>query len=64
LREVVVSGKDRDYEHKHSQQIGLSGIMTVAADFPAHCSFPPARGHQINAIARDGVPRGWIARRA
>jgi hypothetical protein len=41
VREIEVSGGDDDEECKRSQQIDLPGIVTVVADFPAHCLFPP-----------------------
>jgi len=41
MREIEVGGDDDDEECKHGQQIDLPGIVTVVADFPAHCLFPP-----------------------
>jgi len=41
VREIEVSGGDDDEECKRSQQIDLPGIVTVVADFPAHCLCPP-----------------------
>jgi hypothetical protein len=41
IAEVSVGGDDDDEEREHSEQIDLSGIVTVVADFPAHCLRPP-----------------------
>jgi len=41
MREIEVGGDDDDEECKHGQQIDLPGIVTVVADFPAHCCFLP-----------------------
>jgi hypothetical protein len=40
MAEVSVGGHDDNEEREHSEQVDLSGIVTVVADFPAHCLCP------------------------
>jgi hypothetical protein len=37
MLEIEIGCDDDDEEDKHREEIDLSGIVTVRADFPAHC---------------------------
>jgi hypothetical protein len=41
MAEVSVGGDDDNEECERGQQVDLPGIVTVVADFPAHCLCPP-----------------------
>jgi hypothetical protein len=56
MREKQERSDDDNQEREHRDEVDLSGIVTVVADFPAHCFKSSRRTHRINASATPWFP--------
>ncbi len=54
--EIEQGGDDNDQESGDREQIDLPRVMTVGADFPAHCFLPEE--HRNNALGNRRFPKG------
>src|SRR6266702_3974656 len=59
--DITPGDDDDDEQGEHGEQVDVSDIVTVVADFPAHYWCPPS-GRQINASGELRVPRAAAMR--
>jgi hypothetical protein len=58
MGEISVCRDDDNEEREHRDKVDLAGIVTVVADFPAHCLCPPCGSIKSMASRRRGSRHG------